>query len=195
MFATPSTTVEPSPYPTGPAIPSMATTHWVIDANRSTLRVSVKVGFLTVHGTFADVTGQLELAGDPLSSKVEVRVGTDSLTSGSACMDSLLHGAGVVDSARNPLIHFVSTGLEQRSGGRWLLVGRLATDSAALDVTLEMGEPVEQNGSFLFRATGVLPSGEAVRLLAQNGVERVLGKTMKLDLTVSAVRPVAIAAG
>ena len=170
-----------------PPIPSLATTRWVIDANRSTLRVSVKVGFLTVHGTFADVTGHLELTGDPLASRVKVRVGTGSLTSGSACMDSLLHGAGIVDSARNPSIHFISTGLQQRSGGRWRLVGRLATDSAALDVTLEMGEPVEQNGTFLFRATGALPSGEAIRLLAQNGMERVLGTMMKLDLTVSAV--------
>ena len=172
--------------PAGAAIPARAT-HWVIDANRSTLRVSVKVGFLTVHGTFADVTGHLELAGDPLASRVQVRVGTESLSSGSACMDSLLHGAGIVDSITNPLIHFVSTGLHHRPGRRWLLVGRLATDSATLDVTLEMGEPIEQNGTYLFHATGVLPSGEAVRLLAQNGVERVLGATMKLDLRVSAV--------
>ncbi len=195
MFAPTSARVEPAPFPTGAEIPSPATTRWFVDAFRSTLRVSVKVGLLTVHGTFPDVTGHVELAGDPLASRVAVSVRTASLTSGSACMDSLLHGAGILDSARNPLIRFESTGLQRRPRGQWLLRGLLATDSATLDVTLEMSEPVQQGGTYLFRASGVLRSGDATRLLARNGVQRVLGKTMKLDLTVSAVPREAITPG
>lgn len=163
---------------------------WLIDASRSTLRVAVKVGvLLTVSGTFADVCGAVEIAEDPADSRVQVAVGTASLSSGSNCMDALMHGAGVVDSARNPTIDFVSTALRPgRKAGCWLLEGVLATDSALLDVTLEMLDPVARDGRLTFRATGVLPSREAVRLLSQPRVERVLGPTMRLDLTVVAIR-------
>ncbi len=161
---------------------------WAIDATRSTLRVSVRVGVLaTARGTFADVVGHVDFAVDPTASRVEVSVGTSSLSSGSACLDSLLHGAGVIDSAANPTIGFVSRALRPRPAGGWFLDGLLATDSAVLDVTLDMTDPVRQDGAFLFRAKGRLPSREAVRLLSHPGVERVLGKTMELDLTVVAV--------
>lgn len=162
---------------------------WLIDAARSTLRVSVKVGlFATVHGTFADVTGHVDVTADPAGSHVEVVVGTASLSSGSACMDTLLHGAGLIDSARNPSIGFVSRTVRPGNvPGSWFLDGLLATDGAVLDVTLEMRDPVHTGGALLFRATGSLPSREAVRLLSQPGVERAIGKTMGLDLTVVAV--------
>ena len=62
-----------------------------------TVRVSVKVGlFATVHGTFADVTGHVDLAANAIDSRVDVTVATTSLTSGSACMDAILHGAGAM---------------------------------------------------------------------------------------------------
>ncbi|MET3808195.1 polyisoprenoid-binding protein YceI [Nakamurella sp. UYEF19] len=162
---------------------------WSIDALRSTLRVSVKVGlFATVHGTFADVTGHVDVAADPSRSRVEVAVATGSLSSGSSCVDALLHGAGVVDSARNPSISFVSRAIRAGAeAGTWFLDGLLATNGAVLDVTLEMSDPIATGGALLFRATGSLPSKEAVRLLSQQGVERVLGRTMGLDLTIVAV--------
>ena len=162
---------------------------WAIDAARSTLQVSVKVGlFATVRGSFSDVTGHVDLAGDPRRSRVDVTVATSSLTSGSACMDALLHGAGVIDSARNPSIGFVSRALRPGpTTGSWRLDGLLATDGAVLDVTLEMSEPTRLDDALVFRATGSLQSRDAVRLLSQPGVERVLGRTMGLDLTVTAV--------
>ena len=179
----PRTVVSSAPAPVVPA------GRWIIDAASSTLEVSVKVGiFATVHGSFADVSGHLDLTADPQQSRVQVSVGTASLSSGSACMDAVLHGAGVVDSARNPSIEFVSRALRPGStGGTWLLDGLLATENAVLDVTLKMTDPLEQDGALLFRAKGSLQSKDAVRLLSQPGVERVLGRTMGLDLTVVAV--------
>lgn len=163
---------------------------WLIDAGRSTLRVEVKLGLLmNISGSFADVRGSVDIAADPAASRVQVAVGTASLSSGSSCVDALMHGTGVVDSARNPTIEFVSTAL--RRGGTtssWLLDGLLVTDSALLEVTLQMPDPVARSGCLTFRATGVLPSREAVRLLSQPGVERLLGSTMRLDLTVVATR-------
>jgi polyisoprenoid-binding protein YceI len=168
---------------------TLPTGRWAIDAARSTLRVSVRVGMLaTAHGTFADVSGHVDVTSDPVDSTVAVTVGTASLSSGSACMDSLLHGAGLVDSAKNPCIGFVSRSVRASTPQTWLLDGRLATDSAVLDVTLDMMTPVAHDGAFLFRASGRLPSEQAVRLLSHPGVERVLGRTMALDLTVVAIR-------
>ena len=171
------------------AIATPVTGRWLIDATRSTLRVSVKVGlFVAVSGTFADVRGHVDVTDDPSSSRVDVTVGTASLSSGSACMDTLLHSAGVIDSVKNPAIAFVSRALRPGpASGTWLLDGLLATDSAVLDVTLQMARPSACDGRLLFRATGTLPSRSAVRLLSQPGVEKVLGSTMKLDLTVTAV--------
>jgi polyisoprenoid-binding protein YceI len=162
---------------------------WAIDARRSTLRVSVKVGlFATVDGTFGDVEGHVDVAENPLDSRVDVTVPTRSLSSGSACMDSLLHGAGIVDSAKNPHIGFVSRSV--RPGdvpGTWLLDGLLATDGAVLDVTLQMSSPVREDDHLRFHAVGSLQSKDAVRLLSRPGVDKILGRTMRLDLTVVAV--------
>ncbi|SDP39312.1 Polyisoprenoid-binding protein YceI [Nakamurella panacisegetis] len=175
--------------PTGRGAAQEPVGRWVVDAARSTLQVSVKVGpFLTVRGVFGDVTGHVDLAVDPARSRVEVSVGTSSLTSGSSCIDALLHGAGVIDCDRNPSIGFVSRALRPGvSPGSWLLDGLLATDGAVLDVILEMTEPLRRDGALVFRATGTLHSKDAVRLLSQPGVDRVLGRTMGLDLTVTAV--------
>ena len=177
--------------PAGPASATgPAAGRWLIDAERSTLRVTVKFGrLLTVSGTFGDVYGAVEIADAPADSTVQVSVGTASLSSGSGSMDALMHGARIVDSARNPTIDFVSSTLRAgRTADCWLVDGLLATANAVLDVTLEMAAPVVGDGWLTFRATAALPSLEAVRLLSPPGIERVLGPILRLDLTVVAVR-------
>ena len=162
---------------------------WLIDAHLSTLSVAVKLGrLLTVAGTFADVCGTVQITDEPVDSRVEVAVGTASLSSGSSRMDAVMHGAGIVDAVRNPTIDFLSGGLRPAAAGCWLLDGLLATRSALLDVTLTMPDPVLADDRLTCRATGVLPSREAVRLLSQPGLERMLGPTMRLDLTLVAAR-------
>jgi hypothetical protein len=39
-----------------------------------------------------------------------------------------------------------------------------------------------------FRATGTIASRDAVRLLSQPGVDRLIGKSMGIDLVIEAVR-------
>ncbi len=162
---------------------------WMIDAARSSLQVSVTVGpFVTVRGRFAEMRGSVQVADDPGRSRVEVRVGTASLTSGSATMDALLRNAGVIDSVRNPVICFDSRVLRfDPHSGRWLLVGLLATHGGVLDVTLRMPEPMlATDGTLRVSARGQLTSRDAVRLLSHPGLDRLLGRTMGLDLTVVA---------
>jgi hypothetical protein len=145
---------------------------WQVDGSRSALQVSVKVGlFATAHGRFHEVTGHVDVATDHLASTVEISVATASLSSGSACMDTLLHGAGIIDS-----------------DGCWLLDGLLTTDGAVLDVTLRMSDPaLGADGALTLTAVGELTSKDAVRLLSRPGVEKMLGRTMALDLTVVVV--------
>ena len=173
-----------------PTADPRVTGRWLVDAHRSTLRVVVKIGrLLAVSGSFADVRGQVTITDEPVDSAVEVSVGTASLSSGSAPMDALMHGAGIVDSARNPTIDFISSTLRPGDrAGSWLLDGLLATANALVDITLAMPDPMTIDGRLICRATGVLPSSEAVRLLSQPGVERVLGPTMRLDLCLVAGR-------
>ena len=162
---------------------------WLIDAARSTLQVSVTVGMVaTVRGRFAQMSGSVDIALDPTASSVSVNVGTSSLTSGSGAMDALLHQAGIVDSARNPAIAFASRDIRPAAkAGRWLLDGLLATDGGILDITLQMPRPVlAADGTLQVSARGQLSTKDAVRLLSRPGVDRLLGRTMGLDLTVVA---------
>lgn len=160
---------------------------WSIDSARSDLRVAVKVGlFGTARGRFGDVTGHLELGDDPAGSRVTVTVGTNSLTSGSATMDALLSGA--VDAQAHPVLTFASKAVRPDGDG-WIVHGLLATESGVLDVALNLDEPAfVRGGVATFSVYGELATGDALRLLSRRGLDKILGKTMRLDLTVVATR-------
>ncbi len=161
---------------------SLAAGRWVIDSVRSHLKVSVKVGLFTVHGRFTDVHGTVEVGEQQDDSAVSVTVATASLTSGSHTMDALLRGAGVIDTERNPEIAFDSRALRP-AGDRWELDGLLVTKGGVLDVSLQLAAPTAgPDGALVFRARGALTSKEAVRLLSSIGMDRLLGRTMELDL-------------
>ncbi len=168
---------------------------WAIDAGCSRLRISVKVGFVaTVTGRFSDVTGVLHTADDPTASSVSVRVRTASLTSGSSYWDTVLVNAGLVDTRTNPTIAFESTGVRPGSFG-WRIAGSLRTHRGDLPVDFDLQCPATDLGSdsdgaerIRLRATGAVASKDAVWLLSQPGLERLVGKTMNIDLAVEAIR-------
>lgn len=162
---------------------------WAIDADRSSLKISVKVGFVaTVSGRFTDVAGVLEVGRDLSDSSISVEVATSSLTSGSSHWDSVLTNAGLIDADANPAIAFRSTALTATGKG-WRLDGELVTARARQPISLDL-ECCNSDGGdrITFRATGSLLSRDAVRMLSQPGVERLVGKTMTVDLLVEAVR-------
>lgn len=163
--------------------------NWTIDATRSTLQVGVRVGLMTVRGRFTQVDGELEIVEETADSSISVTVQTSSLTSGSRSMDSMLLGAGVIDTEANPVIAFASRAIRaDHDSGSCAIDGLLATDGGVLDISLTSGAPeLLPDGSMLFRAAGSLPSRDSVRLLSRTGVERLLGRTMELDLTIVAV--------
>lgn len=163
---------------------------WLIDADASNLRIAVKFGlFATVNGRFTDVDGTVRVAADVCESRIAVQVATSSLTSGSSHWDAVLREAGVVDSVANPTIGFEAAGLHSAGSG-YLLSGILVTAQGWVELTLTVQPPDADPDTeqLRFRATGTLATRDAVRLLSKPGVDRLLGRTMTIDLTVVAVR-------
>ncbi|MEO5834243.1 MAG: YceI family protein [Nakamurella sp.] len=159
---------------------------WVIDADASSLRVSVTIGFVvTVTGRFTDVQGAFDLTDDRTGSTIRVTVQSDSLTSGNSHWDTVLVNAGVVDVAANPTLCFASTGIRTGRDG-WLLTGLLTTAREVLPVQFDLRCVEEQADRVRFRATGAISAKDAVRLLSQPGFERLIGKNLKIDLLVEA---------
>lgn len=163
---------------------------WLIDETRSSARVAVRFGFFgTIHGCFAGVSGLVTMNEDPSRSQIAVSVPTAGLTCGRGAIDAMLTSAGVVDSRANPVLLFTSGNVGPCGTGSWTLAGVLASARSSVDITLEMSAPEPlADGSLLCRARGSIPSAEAVRLLSHPGLERVLGRSMGLDLLVVANR-------
>jgi polyisoprenoid-binding protein YceI len=173
---------------TGPDDMPATAGRWVVDAATSSLQISVKVGFVaTVTGRFTEVHGEVDLGPEASDSSIRVGVASSSLTSGSAHWDTVLHDAGLVDTRANPTISFRSTSL-QPAGADWRLEGILSTRSGVLPVRLELGCLGATTDRLRVRATGTIPSRDAVRLLSRPGIERLVGRTMAVHLTVDAVR-------
>ncbi len=161
--------------------------HWVVDPAGSTLQISVTVGFVaTVRGRFTDVAGDVRLSPDRRAGDVRVSVDSASLTSGSAHWDDVLQRAGLVDTAANPEIGFVSTALTPDRDG-WRLDGVLDTDHATVPVTFALRCLGESADRLRFEAKATVASRDATRLLSRPGVDRMIGRTVGVHLVVEAV--------
>jgi polyisoprenoid-binding protein YceI len=67
-------------------------------------------GFSMKHGSFADVSGTLQLDADHIeASSVDVSVGMKSIYTSNARRDEDLQGARFLDTVQFPTMHFVST--------------------------------------------------------------------------------------
>lgn len=160
---------------------------WRIDAAASALQISVKVGFVaTVTGRFTRMCGLVHLGGGATDSRIDASVETGSLTSGSSSWDTVLINAGLVDTTANPTVSFCSTAL-RAVGDHWTLDGDLRTRRGVLPVRLELRCLGQSPERIRFEAVGSIASRDAVRLLSQPGVERLIGRSMALHLRVEAV--------
>jgi polyisoprenoid-binding protein YceI len=137
----------------------------------------------------------VDLAADPQRSRISAQVATASLTSGSSHWDAVLTNAGLVDVRTNPRIAFTSTALRAGAGTgwverRWELDGTLLTGRGTLAVQFALRCTELTADRVTMRATGSVAARDAVRLLSQPGFEKVIGRTMSVDLTIRAT-PVA----
>jgi polyisoprenoid-binding protein YceI len=160
---------------------------WVVDGASSTLQISVGVGFVaTVRGRFTEVVGELVVAEPRAASSIRVEVASASLSSGSSHWDDVLRAAGLVDTQTCPTIGFTSTGL-QAAGDGWTVHGTLRTARGTCPIRLQLHCRSESAARLRFEATGTIPSREATRLLSRPGVQRLLGRSMAVQLLVEAV--------
>jgi polyisoprenoid-binding protein YceI len=139
-----------------------------------------KLGLLTVHGRFSDVSGCIDIAADPQQSQVNVRVTADSLQTRIGQRDAHLTSPSFLDAAAYPTLRFRSISL-QPAGDHWRLTGDLTVHGVTRPVTLEV-QPL-----------GLTPEGR-LRLTATTLVRRSEFGVSHWRLVVSEVVTVVIQA-
>jgi len=118
---------------------------WNVDTAHSTVGFVARHLMITkVRGRFADFSGSLEIAADPLQSHVEATVDLASITTGDDGRDAHLRSADFFDvdaSAGRPggssTMSFVSTGIKDDHGD-YVLFGDLTVNGVTRQVQFEL---------------------------------------------------------
>jgi len=94
-------------------------------------------GFTMKHGSFADVSGTLNLDADNLdASSVEVTVAINSIATNQGKRDHDLQAPNWLDAVQYPTMHFVSTKVVRRGTNKLDVAGTLTLHGVAKPLTL-----------------------------------------------------------
>jgi polyisoprenoid-binding protein YceI len=178
----------------GLTIPAPGT--FTIDAAHTT------VGFVARHlmvskvrGSFAEVTGEITIAEDPLASSVTVRIPAASINTGVADRDTHLRSDDFLNVEKYPELTFRSVRVTGFSGNEFTLVGELTIRDVTREVTLDVEFDGVANSPWgqevvAFTATTEIDREEFNvtwnQALEAGGV--VVGKKVKIEITAEAVR-------
>lgn len=115
---------------------------WNVDPTHSRVGFTVKhLGIATVHGSFTDFAGTLEIGDDLASTKAYGTVKTASITTNESGRDEHLRGADFFDVESHPEITFASTSIAADGDDAWTITGDLTisgvTHAVVLDASLE----------------------------------------------------------
>ena len=123
---------------------------YTIDTDASTLHFRSRhlFGLLPVRGTFAVRSGRVDVAEPAGGSKVSVEVDAGSFHTGNDRRDGDVRSAKFLDTARHPLMTFVSDRVEGTE-----IVGRLTARGVERPVTLRVEETTVSGDGFTARAT------------------------------------------
>jgi polyisoprenoid-binding protein YceI len=112
---------------------------WAIDASHSSVEFVARHLMVTkVRGRFGIVEGTVTIADNPLESSVRASVDVASVSSGDDKRDEHLRSADFFDAETYPKIEFVSTKVEDRGDGTYLLVGDLTVHGVTRPVTWDL---------------------------------------------------------
>jgi polyisoprenoid-binding protein YceI len=110
---------------------------WQIDpAHTSVEFVGRHLMVTKVRGAFADVSGTIVVAENPLESEVSVVIATDSVSTGAADRDGHLKSDDFFDVEQFPEMTFASTAV-RRKGDAWVLDGVLTVKDTSKPVSLD----------------------------------------------------------
>jgi polyisoprenoid-binding protein YceI len=111
---------------------------WTIDPSHTHVGFTVRHMMIAkVRGSFSDVSGEVEIADDPLQSKVSVDVQLESIDTGDADRDNHLRTNDFFDIANHPTMTFRSTRIEA-DGDDYKLHGDLTIRGVTKPVVLEV---------------------------------------------------------
>ncbi|WP_191565130.1 YceI family protein [Janibacter melonis] len=111
---------------------------YVIDPSHSEVGFVARHAMVTkVRGYFRDVAGEIVVGDDFVQSSATATMQVASVDTGSADRDGHLKSADFFDAETNPEITFVSTGVKDHDGNRFVLLGDLTIKGTTQPVELE----------------------------------------------------------
>jgi polyisoprenoid-binding protein YceI len=129
---TPTSTVTPTPAPTGPS--DIEPGIWRIEPAHSEVSFTVRhLGLSKVRGRFNDFEGVLHIGENPLESRVEAAIDLASVDTNNADRDAHLRSTDFFDIEAHPRMEFRSTSITEQS-----LTGELTINGLTRVVTLEL---------------------------------------------------------
>jgi len=90
-----------------------------------------------VRGAFKQVSGEINLAGNPLESTVEVHIPAVSIDTGQTDRDNHLRSADFLDVERFPELTFRNVRVKDLNGSEFTLVGELTIRDVTREVVLD----------------------------------------------------------
>jgi polyisoprenoid-binding protein YceI len=177
----------------GAEVPTAGT--YVLDASHSEVGFSVRhVMVSKTKGRFAEVTGSVVIAEDPLASSVDVTITAASIDTRDQGRDDHLRSPDFLDVEAHPTLTYRSRSVAPSSKGRWAVEGDLTikgvTRSVPLEVTFEGGARDPWGGERIgFEAVAELDREDFGltwnQVLETGGV--LVGKTVKIEIEAEAV--------
>ena len=167
---------------------------YAIDPVHSTVGFSTRFVVARIKGLFTEFSGTVELAEDPLKSRVEAEIAVASVHTFNVTRDEHLRSADYFDATAHPTARFVSTDLVA-DGERYSLKGDLTIRGVTRPVELDLyalGSGTDHSGIFRlgFRATTRV-SRSAFGVTGNTsapGGPALIGDATDLTLEIQAVR-------
>jgi polyisoprenoid-binding protein YceI len=178
----------------GVEVPAVGT--YVLDPSHSSVSFSVRHLMVSkTKGRFADFSGTVTIAEDPLESSVEVEIAAASVDTRDATRDGHLTSPDFFDAEAFPTISYRSTKVTPAGKGTWTVDGDLTvrgtTVSVPLEVSFEGGAKDPWGGSRLGFTARTELDREAFGLTWNQALETggvLVGKQVKIDIEAEAIQ-------
>lgn len=126
--------------PPAPAVPP--TSKWALDPENSSVGFVCKHVLTNVRGMFAKPSGTVTLdEATPSSSKVDVTIDVNTVTTGVEERDTHLKGPDFFDAAKYPTITFASTAFTRSSATSYSVTGNLTMHGVTKPATFAVTAP------------------------------------------------------